>query len=407
MPYPLVPPPAGDTGALVWPRMLQRWLDVNRITKLTRTSTYIQLPVFNQGANTWIGYSDIVEAFNFEGPNNISFSSFVTPVNPNYSLTVAYRVGTQVVRYTLWNAVGSVITVNTVPYTGQPILKNFRLEVWNSSQGAASEANGVVIYTSKLGGIDYRWGGDSVLVGSDVPPCTNFYNINNVVQLLNPSLWFKSSGLYFSGGSLISWTDAISNVVITSSDGGTTTEGTLNNINLLNLVPADLRTGVGFFVNASELWIGLQITSGSDHIIDSTLFYIAYDGANFNISGSGSYQVAAPTGVFYVLRLSVTPPNGVGNSTLTLSIYNANTSALVGSTSYQAPAAFNNMGKIYINENATMVLKIMEMQAYGTQFTDYQYETVLGYFQQLFYNAMSLPLTFPANSASVSDINNI
>ena len=67
--YPLVPPPLSDTGAWAIPRTLQRWLDVNPITHLTRTQGYITLPAFNVNVN-WLGYSDIVAAFNFEGPNN-------------------------------------------------------------------------------------------------------------------------------------------------------------------------------------------------------------------------------------------------------------------------------------------------------------------------------------------------
>jgi hypothetical protein len=75
MPYPLVPPPLTDTGALLYPRTLQRWLDVNPVTKLTRTGTYITLPTFNINVN-WLGYSDIVASFNFEGPNNFSLTSY-------------------------------------------------------------------------------------------------------------------------------------------------------------------------------------------------------------------------------------------------------------------------------------------------------------------------------------------
>ena len=165
--YPLVPPPVGDIGALTWPRRLQRWLDDNPITRLTRASTFIQLPIFNQGVSTWNGYSDIVASFNFEGPNNISLKNIVPPTSPNYACCVAYITGTKVTRYLLWDATSSVLPGTITPYIDQPILKNFRLEIWNTGQGAASEVNGVTIYTSKLAGMDYRYVQDGALAVTD------------------------------------------------------------------------------------------------------------------------------------------------------------------------------------------------------------------------------------------------
>ena len=117
--YPLVPPPASDIYALTWPRRLQRWLDDNPISALTRAYTTISLPTFNQGVSTWNGYSDIVASFNFESPNNISLKAYTPVVNPNYACTISYRVGTNVTRYILWNAVGSALPGYVIPYTNQ------------------------------------------------------------------------------------------------------------------------------------------------------------------------------------------------------------------------------------------------------------------------------------------------
>lgn len=179
--YPLVPPPAGDIGALTWPRRLQRWLDNNPVTRLTRASTYIQLPTFNQGVSTWNGYSDIVASFNFEGVNNISLKDIVPPSNPNYVCCICYRVGSNVTRYLLWDAIGSLLPGTFTPYTNQAILKNFRLEIWNTSQGAVSEVNGLTMYTSKLAGMDYRYLQDGALVIAD-GESTNFF-VNGSIQL--------------------------------------------------------------------------------------------------------------------------------------------------------------------------------------------------------------------------------
>jgi hypothetical protein len=60
-------------------------------------------------------------------------------------------------------------------YTGQLIKKNFRFEIWNTSQGVASFSSAVNFYTSVLNPIDYRYAQDSALIGSD-PVCTNFKN---------------------------------------------------------------------------------------------------------------------------------------------------------------------------------------------------------------------------------------
>jgi len=173
--FPLSPPPVADIGAWTWPRMLQKWLDVNPVTKLTRTSTYITLPAFVQGSNTWNGYSDIVESFNFEGPNNMSLTGITgnIPTNPNYTLCVSYQVNGVVTRYLIWLANGSNMNQDLVQYTNQPLLKNFRLEVWNTNQGVASQSGSINFYTSVLGLYDYRWATDSVLVAPDAP-CINF-----------------------------------------------------------------------------------------------------------------------------------------------------------------------------------------------------------------------------------------
>lgn len=178
MSAPIIPPPISDTGANVYPRTLQRWLDVNRATKLDRTSTYINIPAFTQGANTWNGYSDIVIAFNVESPNNLSFSSYIAPTSPNFALCVSYRVGGTVTRYMLWDATGSNLNQTIPQYTGQLILKNFRFEVWNTSQGAASMGSSFQLYTSVLGKMDYRWASDSSLVSTDSPCVVFSSNLN-------------------------------------------------------------------------------------------------------------------------------------------------------------------------------------------------------------------------------------
>lgn len=134
MGYPLVPPPLNDTGAWQIPRTLQRWLDINPITHLTRTQAYITLPAFNININ-WLGFSDIVASFNYEGPNNFSLTGFdIEPSSaPNYLLCIMWVDNKgNVKRYKLWSGVGEVLYFNIPLYTGQKIAKNFRFEIWSA-----------------------------------------------------------------------------------------------------------------------------------------------------------------------------------------------------------------------------------------------------------------------------------
>ena len=168
MPDNTYPPFGGNAGAFTVPRQLNRWLDVNpQGGALRRCQTTITLPAFT-AADEWNGYSDIVTSFNFEAPNNFSLTyPFSVPTSPNYVLCVSYRVGTVVARYLLWDATGSNLNQDITPYTGQPLPKNIRLEVWNTSHGASSQATDIVFMTSKLQNVDYRYGSDAALVGND------------------------------------------------------------------------------------------------------------------------------------------------------------------------------------------------------------------------------------------------
>ena len=180
MPKPLSPPDLTEMGALTFPRELQRWLDVNPVTKLTRVAGYITLPVFNVNVS-WLGYSDIVAAFNYEGPNWFSLKEFstVVPLNPNYMLCIAYVKNGITYRYSLWRGVGEVIYFDIPLYTGQKIGKNFRFEVWSTNNTPLIQATSLTFYTSVLGSIDYRYGSDFTLVNSDAI-CTNFQSNFNM-----------------------------------------------------------------------------------------------------------------------------------------------------------------------------------------------------------------------------------
>lgn len=162
--------PPYESGALTTPRQLQRWLDVNpQNGPLTRTQTFVTLPAFSVNVE-WLGYSDIVATFNYEAPNNFSFTQFVgsIPSTPNYCLCVSYRnTDNSVVRYALWRDVGEIFYFDAPVYTGQLIKKNFRLEVWSINGALASQTTDLNFFTSVLGSLDYRYGVDTELVGDD------------------------------------------------------------------------------------------------------------------------------------------------------------------------------------------------------------------------------------------------
>lgn len=80
MPQPLSPPPASDYGALTIPRTLQRWLDDNPVSRLTRAQYYINLPPFSVQGN-WVGVPDIIAAFNVECSNNFTLPLSAAAVN--------------------------------------------------------------------------------------------------------------------------------------------------------------------------------------------------------------------------------------------------------------------------------------------------------------------------------------
>lgn len=191
---PLSPPPTDEAGAITQPRQLQRWLDINPVSQLTRTQAYITIPSFSI-ANTWMGYSTIVATYNFEGPNNFSLKALtgLLPTTPNYLLCVMWIDGSgNTHRYALWTGVGEVMPFAEVLYTGQLIKKNFRLEVWSTDNTPLVQVLPINLYTSVLGNVDYRYGSDFVLVGNDGEQ-TNFADIlgagnsNNLIP--NGSVW--------------------------------------------------------------------------------------------------------------------------------------------------------------------------------------------------------------------------
>lgn len=213
------------TSAQQQPRTLWRWLDINPIGgPLGRAQTFLTLPVFNIVGINYIGYGDIVQSYNFTGPNNFSLKPITNiPINPNYSLAISYadKYG-NVYRYFLWTAAGAVLYFQPVYYTGQKIGKNCRFEVW-STGATASQAPALQFYTSVLGIQDYRFAVDSDLTifsSSCTTPGFTYdgAQLDQGLPVSTTDWWVSSMGLV-SGNS---WTpEAGTGSIATDGDGGT------------------------------------------------------------------------------------------------------------------------------------------------------------------------------------------
>lgn len=391
--FPLSPPPVSDVGAWTFPRQLQKWLDVNAVSKLTRINSFITLPAFTQSSNTWNGYSDIVYAFNFEGPNNFSLTGITgdVPSNPNYTLCISYRIGTKVTRYLLWLGAGSVMNQDLIQYTDQRILKNFRLEIWNTSQGVASQSNAIQFYTSVLGPRDYRWAVDFTLVSAD-SPCTNFKDsLSNFPSANNPD-----SQLY-----QWDWTAAFANAP----------SGPYKTISWQNyLFPSSqqlIATGIGFkeagFIQCNIMnltitdspslcWFSFSSNGiGSEAMIFGS-FKISYDNSgHILVIFNGVTKLTVPfdptilTNCIFVLYFP-TP----ALDTVNFDIYDL-VANLISSHSITGLGATNLVGPVQINS----------LNTYNFGYSN-NLITSLPLVQYLS-QSYNLPLTFPANSVSVTN----
>ena len=407
MAYPLVPPPAGDVGALTWPRQLQRWLDDNPVGPLTRISTYIVLPAFTQASNTWNGYSDIVVAFNFEGPNHLSLKVFVAPIAPNYSLCISYQVQGVVTRYSLWRAVGDNIPGPVIPYVNQYIDPNFRLEIWNTSQGVASQSSSFTFYTGKLGGIDYRWGTDTTLVGSDAP-VTNFENINSAATFPVANLMFNfqpTSGMVLSGQQVVTWTDSVTGCVLYATPSASTyfTQLTDPVFNMLVLGVTGggpdtlIGSGLGNTGTVAVVFALATIGSSGTPIIAAsdtgvTLSFAIATGKFHAFGGVGSVNFNSSIIIF----LAILNP-----ATFTAYIYNVQTGALVDTV---VGSGLSSSGPVELGPCGCF---IYEAEFYSTTISLGEQTQLQAYLATKYLASglayMSVPITFPTNATSVTN----
>ena len=415
MPFPLCPPPLTDTGAYTNPRELQRWLDVNPVSKLNRPQKYITLPAFDQGNSTWNGYSDIVAAFNCEAPNNFSLQGLAKdiPSTINYTLTISYRVGGTVTRYMLWDAAGSNMNQNITPYAGQPMLKNFRFEVWNTSQGIASQAEAINIFTSVLSKVDWRYGSDAVLKACDsettnlsVSNSTNTtpINIPSITQKLDPSVGVTKTGPFLN-----TWTDSLLGMVMTA-DFGTVIANVNQPFHFTSTGKITFTSGgaLDYYPNGCFAML-LNMTPGykSATVLQTdTGVALTFDNTTklFTCFGKASnYPIPANASNFWYAII-------MESTTGKWYMFNAKTGEILDIIQGTAPAFAYHYYSLIVNSNAAggfisdMALYEMLMY-YDTGFSAAL--NVVDYFNQKYFNNsvthFDIPFKFPANAVSTTN----
>jgi len=411
---PVQPSPPYLSTAIIWPRQLNRWLDINAQNgPLQRTKTYITLPAFSY-EEAWLGYSNLVAAFNFEGPNNFSLTStqLELPTNPNYLLCVMWIDKKGLThRYSIWNNVGEVMYIPYSLYTGQLIGKNFRFEIWSvASSTTQNQTASINFYTSKLGIQDYRWGVDSVLVSAD-NPCTNFSAfIENITTLpTDIGLLFQVDPFHNlvkdGSNNFVSWTSMVDNTTELILSGTFTSVSPSGLPSAANSVLIDNINSYLYTASAPNMGVQLMVFVCRINSITQSFLFSAYpsgialfwNNGSVTSGGTGPAVTGLALGIWYVMVYYLTGGNA------TLSVYNLITGALVATNTSIAPiVGWNNtiaMGNGYMN--------ILEAILASNTPSSADVQQIVTYMQQKYQltNEFSLPLEFPANS--VPQPNNI
>lgn len=239
------------SGATTIPRQLERWLDVNpQNGPLRRTETYMTVPAFDI-EHVWRGYSEVVGEYHISSPNNFSLKiphdGNVIASDTNYTMCISYvNPDHTVVRYSLIRGAGDLFYFHLEPYNGQFISKNFRIEIWNTSQVTCSEDSAPVIYTSVLGNQDYRYGTDNALASSNML-CTGQQSIGTVTLSpigTNQELWLDGG----VGWSEHLWIDRTAANPFTSSGDSSSQSDS-------NLITLDGSSYTGDVSNTKSLWM--------------------------------------------------------------------------------------------------------------------------------------------------------
>lgn len=397
MPEPTHPP--YSPTATITPRQLQRWLDVNQQNgPLTRTSTYITLPIFNVNV-TWKGYSEIVAAFNFEAPNAFSLTSLVSelPINPNYYLAISwYDSKGNHARYAIIKGVGEVLYFSIPYYVGQLIKKNFRLEVWSTNVAACINLTPINFYTSVLTDIDYRFGSDEPLKVADAI-VTNFQNIKVAQPLpteINAILRWQPSGMtQGASNTLVSWHDSLlnHNFAPTGSVACIQALGlpvVVNDVYVPNvggaLLSNDASTTGATFTYIVLVCKFTDADVGAVIFLDNGGNSLNYNSSNGELQTAGTSVIGLQQNTWY----TIISANGL------LAVFDLLTGNLVTS----------NFGTYSLTPAGTVLMDSLTVLDFvlGTG-SENNIQGVANYFTNLYSHSIEIPITFPANAVSQSN----
>lgn len=398
-------------------RTLNRWLDINAQNgPLGRTQTYVTVPAFSVAVN-WLGYSDIVAAFNYEGPNNFTLKGIAgnlvnslsnIPSTPNFMLCIMWVDSAgKAHRYAIYKNVGEVIYFNLPLYTGQMIGKNFRFEIWSTNSSPAVLLAPINIYTSVLGLQDYRFGVDGALVNPDTVS-VSFNDVANQItpDLTNATLWFNPDDLV--AGAISSWNDRINTTNLSQGTGGNQPTCVANGLNGHNLVQV---SGAKSMVGSFNKTVGVYYVVFEIITYDNNNSFLSFTNAgggggssksNFatknsgvllqttlgNLNNTNLTLTTAALNVFYLAEINILSG--------TITLFNLLTGLSLEIESGTADVLTTNAGLIFGNAGAGNY-KFGDMLAYGS--LSYNRKQTLDYFFRKYNStAFSLPINFPPTS---------
>jgi hypothetical protein len=313
----------------------------------------------------------------------------------------------------LWSAQGANLNQNIPLYTGQSIKKNFRFEIWNTSQGVCSQATGISFYTSVLGKMDYRYASDAVLKACDVettnlsvPNSTNTtpINIPSITQKLDPSVGVTKTGPFLN-----TWTDSLLGMVMTA-DFGTVIANVNQPFHFTQTGKITFTSGGGFdyypngcfaiLLNMTPNYKSatvLQTDTGVTLTFDNTTKLFTCFGK------AGNYPIPANASNFWYAII-------MESATGKWYIFNAQTGEILDTVQGTAPAFAYNYYSLVVNSNAAGGF-ISDMALYEIlMYSDTGFSaalTVVDYFNQKHFNNsvthFDVPFNFPANAVSTTN----
>jgi len=311
----------------------------------------------------------------------------------------------------LWSAQGANLNQNIPLYTGQSIKKNFRFEIWNTSQGVCSQATGISFYTSVLGKMDYRYASDAVLKAPDAE--TTVFSISaNTTPINIPSITQKLSsntGVTKTSSTLNTWTDSLLGMVMTA-DYNTVIANVNQPFHFKSTGKITFTSGgaLDYYPNGCfAMLVNMTPNYKSATVLQTdTGVTLTFDNTTklFTCFGKASnYPIPANAGNFWYAII-------MDSSTGKWYIFNAKTGEILDTVQGTAPAFAYDYYSLVVNSNAAGGF-ISDMALYEIlMYSDNSFGaalTVVNYFNQKYFNNsvthFDVPFNFPANAVSTTN----